>query len=162
MDELTLDSFGRLLRREFPENLFGEHARADATSELDEAHGAQNVLSEDETAYWQAASDDPTPELILDFGQEKRFDSLFLQENIATGQQIEAFSIYIEHKNHWKRIGKYTVIGYKKICYFKKAHKARKIRIVFNQNRGKVTILRALAYKREELDTPTDNTQDLS
>src|SRR5699024_2357269 len=72
MDELTLDSFGRLLRREFPENLFGEHARADATSELDEAHGAQNVLSEDETAYWQAASDDPTPELVLDFGQETR------------------------------------------------------------------------------------------
>lgn len=162
MDELTLDSFGRLLRREFPENLFGEHARADATSELDEAHGPQNVLSEDETAYWQAASDDQKPELILDFGQETRFDSLFLQENIATGQQIEAFSVYIEHKNHWKRIGKYTVIGYKKICYFKKAYKARKIRIVFNQNRGKVTILCALAYKREELDTPTDNTQDLS
>lgn len=150
-DTMVLDSFGRLLKREFPKNLL-ENARASATSELDNEHNALFALSDDKN-YWQAALDDDRPELIVDFGQETSFDSVILQENIATGQQIEEFDLFIQKKgnNRWKRIGKYTVIGYKRICRLKKAYTTRKLRIRIRSHRGKATLLHAAAYKRDAI-----------
>ena len=148
---MVLDSFGRLLKREFPENLL-EKARASSTSEVDNEHRAAFALSDDEN-FWQAALDDEKPELIVDFGQETRFDSVILQENIATGQQIEEFDLFIQKQgsNRWNRVGKYTVIGYKRICRLKKAYTTRKIRIRIRSHRGKVTLLHVAAYKRDAI-----------
>ena len=146
-DALALDALGRMLKREFPRNLL-ENVHVRATSELDDEHAPSAVL-EESSAYWQAAADDARPELIFDFGTQTAFDSLMLQENIATGQQIEAFDIYIDRKNRWKKIGKYTVIGYKRICRFKKTYRAKRIRVVIRACRGKATLLRVQAFKRE-------------
>lgn len=149
VDALTLDAFGRMLGREFPVDLL-QGARASATSELDSEHGASSVL-EDNGSFWQSALDEECPELVLDFGTETAFDSLILQENIRTGQQIEAFDIAVQKGNRWKRIGKYTIIGYKRICRFKTTYRTRKIRIRIRSHRGMATILRIFAYKRNEL-----------
>ncbi len=149
VDALTLDAFGRMLGREFPVDLL-QGARASATSELDSEHGASSVL-EDNGSFWQSALDEECPELVLDFGMETAFDSLILQENIRTGQQIEAFDIAVQKGNRWKRIGKYTIIGYKRICRFKTTYRTRKIRIRIRSHRGMATILRIFAYKRNEL-----------
>ena len=149
VDALTLDAFGRMLGREFPVDLL-QGARASATSELDSEHGASSVL-EDNGSFWQSALDEECPELVLDFGMETAFDSLILQENIRTGQQIEAFDIAVQKGNRWKRIGKYTIIGYKRICRFKTTYRTRKIRIRIRSYRGMATILRVFAYKRNEL-----------
>lgn len=148
-DAMALDSFGRLLKREFSTELLG-NGRASATSEVDTEHEAGNVLKADDS-FWQAAPDEEHPEMILDFGEETAFDSVILQENIATGQQIEAFDLYIQKHERWKRVGKYTVIGYKRICRFQKTMRARKIRLVIRSHRGKATLLRVCAYKREEI-----------
>lgn len=149
VDALTLDAFGRMLGREFPVDLL-QGARACATSELDSEHSASSVLEEN-TSFWQSALDEECPELVLDFDTETAFDSLILQENIRTGQQIEAFDVAIQKGNRWKRIGKYTIIGYKRICRFKKTYRTRKIRIRIRSHRGMATILRVSAYKRNEL-----------
>ncbi len=149
VDALTLDAFGRMLGREFPVDLL-QGARASATSELDSEHGASSVL-ENNGSFWQSALDEECPELVLDFGTETAFDSLILQENIRTGQQIEAFDIAVQKGNRWKRIGKYTIIGYKRICRFKITYRTRKIRIRIRSHRGMATILRIFAYKRNEL-----------
>lgn len=149
VDALTLDAFGRMLGREFPVDLL-QGARACATSELDSEHGASSVL-ENNGSFWQSALDEECPELVLDFGTETAFDSLILQENIRTGQQIEAFDIAVQKGNRWKRIGKYTIIGYKRICRFKTTYRTRKIRIRIRSHRGMATILRVFAYKRNEL-----------
>lgn len=149
VDALTLDAFGRMLGREFPVDLL-QGARASATSELDTEHSAGNVLM-DGSAFWQSAEDEDAPELVLDFGAVTAFDSLILQENIRTGQQIEAFDISIQKGNRWKKIGKYTIIGHKRICRFKKTYKTRKIRIRIRSHRGKATLRRICAYKRSEL-----------
>lgn len=149
VDALTLDAFGRMLGREFPVDLL-QGARASATSELDSEHGASSVL-ENNGSFWQSALDEGCPELVLDFGTETAFDSLILQENIRTGQQIEAFDIAVQKGNRWKRIGKYTIIGYKRICRFKTTYRTRKIRIRIRSHRGMATILRIFAYKRNEL-----------
>lgn len=149
-DVSRLREFGALLKREFPQNLL-ENARATATSEVDTEHMASNALTPD-TAYWESAADDVNPELIVDFGTETAFDSLVLRENIATGQQIESFDLFIQkgQKGKWKRIGKYTVIGSKRICRFKKTYCTRKIRIRIRSHRGKATLRYISAFKRDE------------
>ena len=72
----------------------------------------------------------------MDFGKPVNFDKLVLQENIATGQQIESFKIY-------------CVIGYKKICLLKRVKTARRIKIVITSYRVKATLLKAEAYLSE-------------
>lgn len=46
------------------------------------------------------------PEIVVDFGKPVNFDKLVLQENIATGQQIESFKIYCEKNGRWKNFVK--------------------------------------------------------
>ena len=147
-DELTLDSFGRLLKRRFPKNLASD-AKATSSSEIDNEHLAKNIIEDDDSLYWQAASDDEEPEIVVDFGKPVNFDKLVLQENIATGQQIESFKIYYEKNGRWKKLCKGTVIGYKKICLLRRVKTARRIKIVITSYRVKATLLKAEAYLSE-------------
>lgn len=146
-DELTLDSFGRLLKRTFPCNL-ADDKRASASSEADQNHLAVNILSENDL-FWQAASDDELPEIVIDLGDEQSFDSIILKENIATGQQIESFTVSYEKNNRWKKLKKCSVIGYKRIITLKKPVKARRIKIAITSYRVRATLLKAEIYKSE-------------
>ncbi len=146
VDALALDSFARLLKRTFPENL-AENKFAKATSEKDGTHNANNILSDNEE-YWECSGEDKTPEIIIDLGEIKEIDSAVFMENIATGQQIERFEIFYEKKpDRFKRISKQTVIGYKKIVPFKKAVKTSRIKIKITSYRVKATLLKVELYK---------------
>lgn len=144
-DELLLDSFNQMLKRKFPENI-AKDKYIKASSELDNNHESKNILFEDDSLFWQCAKDDYAPEVVIDLGTEHLFDSVVLQENIATGQQIEEFSIYIEKNNRWKKIYKGTIIGYKKIACLKKKYKSKRIKICFNEYRKKCTLLKVEVY----------------
>lgn len=148
-DELELERFGRYLKCQFSENLMCA-ARASASSEIDNEHTAKNILSDDETLFWQAASDDELPEIVIDFGDETEIDKIVLQENIRTGQQIDSFKLYYEKNNKWKKLYKGTVIGYKKICILKRKKKVRRIKIVITNYRVKATLLKAEAYIKQD------------
>lgn len=148
-DELELERLGKYLKRQFGENLMSA-GHATASSEVDNQHTAKNILSDDDTLFWQAAADDELPELVIDFGNETEIDKLVLQENIATGQQIESFKVYYEKNNKWKKLYKGTIIGYKKICILKKPKKVRRIKIAITSYRVKATLLKAEAYIEQE------------
>ncbi len=147
-DALLLDSFKRALERKFPENL-ADGKRASSSSEIDSDHLAKNILSDDDTLFWQAASDDELPETVIDLDNETCFDGIVLQENIATGQQIESFTVYYEKSSGWKKLYKGTVIGYKKIIALKKPVKSKRIKITITSYREKATLLKAEIYKSE-------------
>lgn len=147
-DELALDSFARQLKRSFPENL-AKGKTAHASSQKDETHAAENVLS-DSDDYWECAADDETPEIVIDLGELTQIDSAVLMENIATGQQIESFEIsYEKRPGRWKTVARKTVIGYKKIVPFKKSVRTRKIKIKITSYRVKATVLKLELYKSE-------------
>ena len=92
---------------------------------------------------------DEKPEIVFEFPEKTEFDALVLQENIATGQQIEKFSVYIEQFGTWRKISKKTVIGYKKIITFKRPKKTKKIKIRIDSYRVKCTLNRVEAHKSE-------------
>jgi len=143
IDYLALDSLRRRIEKLFY-HFQSENAHAFATSEIDSSHTVGNIFDMTDN-YWQCDSDDEMPEIIIDFGEQKVFDKVVLMENIATGQQIEKFTLYYDKGGKWKRLFKGTVIGYKRICIFN-AVKSSKIKIQINSCRGKATLLNTGVY----------------
>ena len=68
-----------------------------------------------------------------------------LSEHIATGQQIEKFSLYGQINGKWKKIFAGTVIGSKRICRFEEA-RMQYIKLVIEETRCFATIARFEAY----------------
>ena len=72
-------------------------------------------------------------------------DKIVLSEHIATGQQIEKFSLYGQINGKWKKIFAGTVIGSKRICRFEEA-RMQYIKLVIEETRCFATIARFEAY----------------
>ncbi len=142
-DVLLLENFKRTLDRRFPKDLL-TNTTVTASSNNE---NAKNIISSDDTLYWQVGENDETPEIVFEFPEKTEFDALILQENIATGQQIEKFSVYIEQFGRWRKISQKTVIGYKKIICFKRPKKTKKIKIKIDSYRVKCTLLKVEAHK---------------
>lgn len=141
-DVKVLQKLGERLRNEFSVNLC-ENANVTVSSQFDDNHSAQNILTDN--GFWQCAERDKHPEIIIDFGKTIKADKVVLKENIATGQQIESIEIYGDNGKGWKTLCKSTVIGYKRICRFKK-QKLNRIKIVITSYRVKATIKEIQVY----------------
>lgn len=135
-DVRALRKFGDELRKEFPENL-AVGCVATASSQLDEEHSINNILTEH--GYWQCGVNDENPEIEIQFNLPINVDKIVLKENIATGQQIESFEVYGDDGNGWQKLCSSTVIGAKRICRFKK-QKLNGIKIVITSYRIKATL----------------------
>lgn len=135
-DVRALRKFGDELRREFPENL-AVNCDATASSQLDEEHSINNILTEN--GYWQCGVNDENPEIEIQFNSPIIADKIVLKENIATGQQIESFEVFGDDGNGWQKLCSATVIGAKRICRFKK-QKLNRIKIVITSYRVKATL----------------------
>jgi len=146
IDVLALDALTRMIKRTFYTNvtLF---KTATASSFLDCEHKAQNILTDDDSLYWQCAEGDREPEIVIDLGAPTECDSMILRENIATGQQIEEFEIHYLKNGKFKRLDKYTIIGNKKIILFRKPVITDKIKIKITSYRVKATLLSVEVYK---------------
>ena len=68
-----------------------------------------------------------------------------LSEHIATGQQIEKFSLYAQINGKWKKIFAGTVIGSKRICRFEEM-RVQYIKLVIEETRCFATISKFEAY----------------
>lgn len=144
-DVRALRKFGDRLRVEFHENL-ATNCKVTASSQFDEEHNANNILTEN--GYWQCGADDETPEIVIDFNSPIIADKIVLKENIATGQQIESFNIYGDNGKGWKNLCSSTVIGAKRICRFKK-QKLNRIKIVITSYRVKSTLNKVEIYSKK-------------
>ena len=144
-DVRALRKFGDELRKEFPENLLKD-CKVTASSQLDDEHGAENILTEN--GYWQVGTEDSNPEIIIDFKTPIFADKIVLKENIATGQQIESFDVYGDNGNGFEKICSSTVIGAKRICRFKK-QKFNRIKIAITSYRVKATLNAVEMYCKE-------------
>ncbi|MCL2446757.1 MAG: alpha-L-fucosidase [Oscillospiraceae bacterium] len=146
----TLISLGAQLKVDFRENLI-EGSTMTASCQLDDAHGPQNIVLPGRDSYWHSGELDGKAELLLDLGDDLDINKIVLKEHIATGQQIEAFELYIDMnteetgKPKWKLLEKGTVIGYKRIILFNET-RVRRFKIVITECRGFATLESIEAY----------------
>ena len=145
----TLLSLGAQLRIDFKENL-AEDSVMTSNCQLDRGHTAQKALEPE--GYWHSGDlGRQKPALVLDLGDDYDIDKVVLRENIATGQQIEKFSLWYDENtaaegpSKWKRIEKNTVIGSGRICRFPE-RRLRRLKLLIEEARGFATIKSFEAY----------------
>lgn len=144
-DVKRLKEFGSYLRNTYSENL-ATGAKAKASECESDSVSAAMALTADKKEFWKPCDGTEKAELTVDFDKNVTFSRIVLGEQILVGQRVEKFSIYAEKKGKWKTVFDGTVIGYKKICKFRKV-KASKIKIVFEQSRVCPTLAKLEVYR---------------
>ena len=137
-DAEALLTIGAVLSLHFEDNLALDSSMS-GNCKKDDLHAPSMALP-DHKGFWHSGTETKNPELILDMGDEYDVDRVLLRENIATGQQIEKFSLYIEQNGKWKRMAKGTVIGSKRLIEFDYHRRTRRVKLVIEQMRGFATI----------------------
>ena len=152
-DVETLISLGAQLKIDFKENL-AESSTLRDTLHLNAEHTGQMALDPSRDTYWHSGPMEKGVKaaLILDLGDDYDIDKIVLKEHIATGQQIEKFSVFIDRntgeessKSQWKKLAVGTVIGHKRVIRFTET-RVRRIKVVIEQTRGFATLESFEAY----------------
>lgn len=92
--------------------------------------------------YWNAT---PGSEAVYYLKPKSEINVVMLQEDIAKGQRVEAFTVEGLTDDGWKELAKGTTIGYKRLLRFP-AVKASKLRVKMNECRLTAHINQVAAY----------------
>ncbi|RED87633.1 alpha-L-fucosidase [Cohnella phaseoli] len=120
--------------REWIDDAYGANAAAGASAAASNTRGGAavyspaNVVDTDYDSYWATDDNVTTGYVELDFGAEKSFDAVVLQEYIPLGQRIAGFQVQVWKNNAWETAATGTTVGYKRIVTFP-AVAASKLRI---------------------------------
>lgn len=119
LDEKVLLKFHKQVKREFEVNLI-EKAKVTA-SDYRGKHSdfaAEKCVDESTKTYWATNDGVQIATIYIDFGKETTFNRLLLQEHIALGQRVHAFTFEVEEDGKYKEVVSGTTIGYKRILRF--------------------------------------------
>ena len=118
-DVAALQGFKKLHDATFGENLAaGARASADRVRGNAEAFAASQVLDADRATYWTTDDADTQGTLTVEFGTERRFDHIVLQEYIELGQRILHLTVEAHDASGWRPLTEATSIGWKRILRF--------------------------------------------
>ena len=105
----------------------------------------QNLKKNDNT-YFDSGKTNDKIEITVTFPEQKIIKLIELGENIATGQQVEAFSIYTLEGKKFRKAESHTVIGYKKLILPQKPMVTSAVKIVIEKTRGFATLNKLEIY----------------
>ena len=105
------------IKEDFAQDL-ARGARASSSNEKGLKYQAENVIDGNPETYWATGDGETKASLTLQFEQPTTFNRFLVQEYIALGQRVKAFSIEAETDSGWKKIADATTIGYKRILRF--------------------------------------------
>ncbi|MBI5091341.1 MAG: alpha-L-fucosidase [Candidatus Hydrogenedentes bacterium] len=97
----------------------GKPATATNVRGKDSAYGPDKALDGDPNTYW--ATDDvivSSQSLTVDLGAPAVINRAMIQEYIALGQRVEAYTLEILNGTDWKEIVRGTTVGHKKLDRF--------------------------------------------
>ncbi len=115
-DVQRLSEFRAVLDQTFAANFTkGKPAAADSAQA---GFPASNALDGKGDSYWTPAGDSTTGVLEVDLGEPVTFNVSMVQEYIALGQRVEAYSIEAWNGQEWESIAEGTTIGHKKLDRF--------------------------------------------
>lgn len=114
---MRLGEFGDAIRDTFKTNLAkGAAVTATSTRNNDSVFAPANVLDGDYDTYWTMNDGQTTGTITLDFGENKTFDVVSIQEYIPLGQRISKYKVQVNVGGNWKDFGNVNncqTIGYK-------------------------------------------------
>ena len=111
-------------------------------------YGTRHLTDGDPDTYWATADGVTRATLEFILPSPQRIDRLMLQEHIALGQRVRAFSIEYHNRGRWHAIDpgeETTTIGCKRLLRFGAVTTSR-LRIRFDDSRGPLCISEVGAY----------------
>lgn len=118
-DIKQLQKLSTQLKLDFENNLT-KNSLVEASNTKGESskYKASNTIDDNKNTYWTTDDTSIKAHLILDFKKPTTFNRFLIQEYIALGQRVKAFSLEIEVDKKWQPIANETTIGYKRILRF--------------------------------------------
>jgi len=113
----------------------------------DAAFGTARMKDQDISTYW--STDDGVGKAVVSiaFGKATKFDHLLMQEHIALGQRVHAFSLDVQTADgRWETATSGTTVGYKKIMIFE-PRTASKVRLTLETDAPCLTLATLGLYR---------------
>jgi len=138
-DVARLKELGDVLKTTFAQNL-AENAKLTVDiADGDSIGNLETVLDDNPDTFWTTTDHPRAVTLIAELPEPVRANCLILQEHIASGQRVEAFTAEIFTDGEWHSVANGTVIGYKRLVRFPDSTFS-KFRIRFTQFRVRPTL----------------------
>ena len=139
-DVAQLMEMRRILTRTFKTDL-ARRAKVTATNTRGNARqfSPRKVNDGNSNTYWATDDGVTTASLELAWTTPRRFDQVLLQEHIALGQRVQAWTLEEEVEHVWRQVAAGTTIGYKRMVRFP-AVTASRVRLNINQSLAAPTI----------------------
>jgi alpha-L-fucosidase len=135
-DSTILVRFGAAIARTFATD-FAASKVATATNFRggNATYAPSNLTDGNPDTYWATDDNVITPSVVIDFGVNKTFDKILLQEYTALGQRVEAFTVDAWNGVKWTTIVNESTIGYRRIVSITPVT-ASKIRVNITKSRA--------------------------
>jgi len=115
-DVQALRGLKAMLESAFATDLaLGANVKASEVRGNSSRFAAQRVVDGDQSTYWTTEDATKTGSLEIDLGEEKTIKFAQVQEYIALGQRVRAFTVEAWKDNAWQQVAEGTTIGYKRI-----------------------------------------------
>lgn len=145
METQILKAFGLDIKRAYAYKVSG-NAQIEATSSLSDKYSVNNLLNDDESLTWRPSDNDTEPEITIALPKKDMFDKVCIMENIANGQHIEGYEIYIdEGTGKFKKVGEGGIVGYKRIHKITPVEVTR-VKVKITSYRGKLELQSVTMY----------------
>lgn len=113
-DVEQLNKLAARLKEDFAIDL-AEGQKAEASNIRGIAFKATHTVDGNDNTYWATEDGVIQASLIIHFEEETTFNRILLQEYIALGQRVKAFSLEAKTTDGWVEMADETTIGYKRI-----------------------------------------------
>jgi alpha-L-fucosidase len=119
----------------------------EASSTLSDNYSVANLFEDDEVLTWRPSKDDAQPELIITLSEKDMFDRIVMQENIANGQHIESYEIYLDKEGDGKfeKVSTGGIVGYKRIHKITPTE-VKAVKIKITSYRGELEMTSVVMY----------------
>ena len=115
-DEQRLKELRRVLDSTFNKDLAeGKAVVASNVRGNNKRFAGEKITDGDRETYWSADDEVRQAELTIDLGAPTLFNRVRLQEYIALGQRIKAFTVDVRQENKWRQLVSGTTIGPRRI-----------------------------------------------
>ena len=146
MDTQILKALGTDLKRMYSYKV-SQIGTIEASSTLSDNYCVANLFEDDEVLTWRPSKDDAQPELIITLSEKDMFDRIVMQENIANGQHIESYEIYLDKEGDGKfeKVSTGGIVGYKRIHKITPTE-VKAVKIKITSYRGELEMTSVVMY----------------
>ena len=151
-DVAKLQQLTAKIKEDFAQEL-AKGSKATATNVRGIGFEATHAIDGQKETYWATEDGQKTAAITIELKESTTFNRFLVQEYIALGQRVKAFSLEAKTDKGWQEIATATTIGYKRILRLPETT-ATAIRLIIKDAKASPTISNIELYHAPKLVVP--------